>query len=104
MTSRNNKNQLKAENIMYMIGQLTSLYDNMPQSKMKSSLRRLLNMITGGVDLKHILMKLNDNISDAAKVAKGHSNPNTDNVLMFWGKVRDIILDTYKSNKGLDND
>ena len=85
-----------------MMEDLTALYGAMPQSKMKTQLKRVINMITGGVDLKKIIIKLNKNISDATKATNGVLNDN--GVLQFWGKVYEIIRDTYTKNKEIDDD
>jgi len=92
------------ENVIDMMSELVYIHKHMPSSKMKRELNDIINMLNVGVDFSKIIKRIELNINKGKEASvKGNRNTSltSDNIFAFWGRIKDIIMNTYKRNKEL---
>lgn len=95
--------KLKVDNIKDMLKRLGQLHKNMSGSELKKDYSRFLYFIQSNkADLKKILDYTNKRIDLYSADANSIKGMQSKYVVMFWRRVKDIVIGAYLKNKQLD--
>jgi len=99
-----NLQRLKIENIKKMFVSLGEIYNRMSDSPLKKEYRRLLYFIQSNkADIKKILDSIEKKIKTYEKSTHKIEGLDNKEVVDFWKRIKDILLNTYNDNKNIDN-
>jgi len=91
----------KQNNVIVLISSLAKLSQGMPDGKLKDDFKGFIYQLTvGSKSLIEILDMIQKKIDIASSVQHNDMKVNAKSTVSFWTTIRNMLMDTYKENKG----